>query len=340
MNAIVQEPVALSSSNSKFGSGKDVRRLEDDLLLKGQGQFTDDVTLPGQAHLMFLRSPYPHARIVSIDTQAALAMPGVMNITTGADLVKAGVKPLPTVAGFPRADGSAAASAPRNGLAVDKVRFVGEPVAVVAQTLAQARNACEAIVIDYAELPMAVHMDDALAASAPLLCDTITNNIAAEMRHGSAEATDTAFKAARHIVKLDISNQRLSALALEPRSVLAYVDAASSRLTLRMSTQMPSGARDTISDALGIPKDQMRVVVGDVGGGFGMKTGAYPEDIVVAFCARACQRPVKWVAERGEEFLSAAHGRDVQTSAALALDESGKILALREIGRASCRERV
>ena len=330
MNAIFQEPVQINPSSAKFGSGKEVRRLEDDLLLKGEGQFTDDVTLPNQAHLMFLRSPYPHARILSIDTKAALAMPGVMQITTGADLIKAGVKPLPTVAGFPRADGSAAASAPRNALAFDKVRFVGEAVvAVVAQTVAQARDACEAIVVDYEELSMAVHMDDAMASNAPSLCDTIADNIAAEMRHGNADAADAAFKAARHVVKLEITNQRLSALALEPRSVLAYVDAASNRLTLRMSTQMPSGARDTVSDILGIPKDQMRVVVGDVGGGFGMKTGAYPEDAVVAFCARACQRPVKWVAERGEEFLSAAHGRDVQTSAALALDENGKILALR-----------
>ncbi len=330
MNAIVQESAPIDSSNAKFGSGKDVRRLEDELLLKGQGQFTDDVTLPGQAHLMFLRSPYPHARIVSIDVAAALAMPGVMQVTTGADLVKAGVNPLPTVAGFPRADGSAAASAPRTALAVDKVRFVGDPVvAVVAQTLAQARNACEAIVIDYAELPMAVHMDDALAAGAPLLCDSISDNVAAEMRHGSVDATDAAFKAARHVVKLDITNQRLSALALEPRSVLAYVDSASNRLTIRMSTQMPSGERDTLSAMLGIPKEEMRVVVGDVGGGFGMKTGAYPEDAVVAFCARTCQRPVKWIAERGEEFLSSAHGRDVQTSAALALDANGKILALR-----------
>ena len=330
MNATFQEPVQINPSSAKFGSGKEVRRLEDDLLLKGEGQFTDDVTLPNQAHLMFLRSPYPHARILSIDTKAALAMPGVMQITTGADLIKAGVKPLPTVAGFPRADGSAAASAPRNALAFDKVRFVGEAVvAVVAQTVAQARDACEAIVVDYEELSMAVHMDDAMASNAPSLCDTIADNIAAEMRHGNADAADAAFKAARHVVKLEITNQRLSALALEPRSVLAYVDAASNRLTLRMSTQMPSGARDTVSDILGIPKDQMRVVVGDVGGGFGMKTGAYPEDAVVAFCARACQRPVKWVAERGEEFLSAAHGRDVQTSAALALDENGKILALR-----------
>ena len=333
MNAIVEEPVTINSTNAtnaKFGSAKEVRRLEDDLLLKGQGQFTDDVTLPGQAHLMFLRSPYPHARIVSIDTQAALAMPGVLQIVTGADLLKAGVKPLPTVAGFPRADGSPAASAPRHALAVGKVRFVGDAVvAVVAQTLAQARDACEAIVIDYDELPMAVHMDDALAAGAPLLCDTIGDNVAAEMRHGKAADSDAAFKAARHVVKLDITNQRLSALALEPRSVLAYLDGASKRLTVRMSTQMPSGVRDTVSDALGIAKDQMRVVVGDVGGGFGMKTGAYPEDAVVAFCARACQCPVKWVAERGEEFLSAAHGRDVQTSAALALDANGKILALR-----------
>ncbi len=315
---------------ARFGSGKEVRRVEDDLLLKGRGQFTDDVTLADQAHLVFLRSPHPHARIVSIDSRAASTMPGVLKILTGADLVAAGLKPLPTVAGFPRADGSPAASPPRHCLAHERVRYVGDAfAAVVAETQAQARNACEAIQVQYAELPMAVHMTDALAADAPRLCDSIGDNIAAEMRHGKASAADAAFAAARHVVKLDITNQRLSAMALEPRSVLAYIDPATKRLTVRMSSQMPSGVRDTISDILGLPKDQMRVLVGDVGGGFGMKTGAYPEDVVVAYCARTCNRPVKWVAERGEEFLSAAHGRDLQTSAALALDAQGKVLALR-----------
>jgi aerobic carbon-monoxide dehydrogenase large subunit len=330
MNAIVQERAPIDSSNAKFGSGKEVRRLEDELLLKGQGQFTDDFAPTDLVHLLFLRSPYPHASIKSIDTKAALAMPGVVYIVTGADLVKAGVKPIPGVAGFPRADGSAARSATRYALAHERVRYVGEQVAaVVAQTLAQARDAAEAIVVDYDELPMAVHLDDACAADAPLLCEELGDNIAAEMRHGDAAATAAAFASAKHIIKLALTNQRVSAFSVEPRTVLDTFDAATGRLTVRMSTQMPSGVRDSVCAVLGIEKEKIRLVVGDVGGGFGMKTGAYPEDVVIAYCALALKRSVKWTAERGEEFLSSVHGRDIETAAELALDASGKILGLR-----------
>jgi carbon-monoxide dehydrogenase large subunit len=332
--ATLETPVTSTTSPdtnpTRFGSGQAVRRLEDNLLLTGQGQYTDDVTLADQAYLLFLRSPYPHARIASIDTAAALAMPGVLQIVTGADLAHAGVKPLAGVMGLKRADGTDAATPPRRALAHERVRFVGEAVvAVVAQTLAQARDAAEAVFVDYEELPMAVDMADAMAPGAPVICDAAPDNVSAEMRHGSAKATATAFAAARHVVTLAITNQRLAALTLEPRTVLGYIDAQSNRLTIRMSTQMPSGVRDTVCASLGLPKEQVRVLVGDVGGGFGMKTGAYPEDVAVAYCARALQRPVKWAAERGEEFLSSSHGRDLQTHAELALDERGKILALR-----------
>ncbi|MGH8035488.1 MAG: xanthine dehydrogenase family protein molybdopterin-binding subunit, partial [Lysobacterales bacterium] len=299
-------------------------------LLRGAGQFTDDVNPPEQARLCFVRSPYPHARIVSVDTTAALAMPGVLRVVTGADLVAAGVKPIPGSSGFSRADGSPGATPPRRVLAHERVRFVGEAVAaVVALTLQQARDAAETIAIDYDELPMVVDMNDATAPGAPVLCPEAPDNIAAETRYGNAEATAAAFAKARHVVTLDLTNQRLAALSLEPRSVLAGFDSASQRLTLRMSTQMPSGVRDSVCDALGLAQAQVRVVVGDVGGGFGMKTSAYPEDIAVAFCARALQRPVKWVADRSEEFISSTHGRDLQSHAELALDEHGKILALR-----------
>ncbi|MDP2818652.1 MAG: xanthine dehydrogenase family protein molybdopterin-binding subunit [Polaromonas sp.] len=318
------------STSARFGSGKSVRRLEDDALLAGAGQFTDDVTLAQQTHLFFVRSPYPHARIAALDTAAALAMPGVLKIITGAELVAAGVKPIPGIGGFVRADGSPCATPPRRALAHERVRFVGEPVAaVVALSLRQARDAAEAVRVDYDELPMVVDVNDATAAGAPTLCPEAPDNIAAETRYGDATATAAAFAAARHIVTLDIVNQRLSALSLEPRSVLAGFDTVSQRLTLRMSTQMPSGVRNSVCDALGIPKEAVRVIVGDVGGGFGMKTGVYPEDVAVAFCARSLQRAVKWVADRSEEFVSATHGRDLQSHAELALDESGKILALR-----------
>ena len=253
----------INTTAARFGSGQAVRRLEDDLLLTGKGRFTDDVTLPDQAYLVFLRSPYPHARITAIDTAAALALPGVLQIVTGADLANAGVKPLAGVMGLKRADGTDCATPPRRALAHERVRFVGEPVAaVVAQTLAQARNATEAIAIDYDELPMVVHLTDATAPGAPVICDAAPDNISAEMRHGNVAATASAFAAARHVVKLDITNQRLAALTLEPRAVLAYLDAG--RLTIRLSTQMPSGLRDTVCASLNLPKEQVRAVVGDV----------------------------------------------------------------------------
>ncbi|PLC04298.1 carbon monoxide dehydrogenase [Variovorax sp. RO1] len=315
---------------TRFGSGQAVRRLEDESLLAGAGRYTDDVTLSEQAHLVFLRSPYPHARIVSIDTSAAVGMPGVLRVITGADLAEAGVKPMPGAAGFKRADGSDSASPPRRAMAHERARFVGEPVAcVIADTVQQARDAAEAVMVDYEELPMVVDLPGATADGAPLLCDEATGNIAAEMRHGSSEAATAAFERAAHVIALDVNNQRVVALTIEPRSVLATHDSKTDRLTIRMSTQMPSGVRDSVCAAIGLAKEKVRVVVGDVGGGFGMKTGAYPEDIAVAYAALQVGRPVKWVADRSEEFLSSAHGRDIEARAEMALDADGKILALR-----------
>ena len=315
---------------ARFGSGQAVRRLEDDSLLAGVGRYADDLSPPRQAHLVFLRSPYPHAVIRSTDTSAAVAMPGVLGVFTGADLVAAGVKPMPGAAAFKRAGGADSATPARRVLAHERVRFVGEPVAaVIAETVQQARDAAEAVMVDYGELPMVVDLKGATAEGAPLLCEEGTGNIAAEMRHGSAEATAAAFAQARHVVKLDITNQRVAALTIEPRTVLADFDSAADRLTIRMSTQMPSGVRDAVCAAIGLAKESVRVVVGDVGGGFGMKTGAYPEDIAVAYAARALQRPVKWVADRSEEFVSSCHGRDVESHAEMALDANGKVLGLR-----------
>ena len=325
----------MDNTNSRFGSGQSVRRIEDDKLLTGLGQYTDDITNDSTyaqaVRLCFVRSPYPHARIVSIDTSAALAMPGVVAVYCGADLVAAGVKPLPGPAGFPRTGGAPGATPPRHILAHERVRFVGEAVAVVAaSTLQQARDAAEAVVVDYEELPMVVTLAGATAPGAPVLCADAPDNIAAEMRHGNAQATAEAFAGATHVVRLDITNQRLAALTLEPRSVLALVDPADGRLTVRMSTQMPSGIRNSLAkDVLGIPREQIRVTVGDVGGGFGMKGGIHPEDAVTAWCAWTLKRPVKWISDRSEEFLSSATGRDTESHAELALDATGRILALR-----------
>ena len=321
------------SSTLKFGSGQAVERVEDALLLQGEGQYTNDVDLPAQTRLCFVRSPYPHARIVSVDTSAAQAMPGVRLILTGPQLKAAGVKPMPRAVNFKRADGSPLASPDRYILAAERARYVGEAVAaVVADTEQQARDAAEAVVVDYQDLPHAVTLHDALADNAPLITDSPDNRVA-ETRYGNAEAAAQAFAQAAHVVQLDITNQRLVALTIEPRSVLAYPDAG--RLTVRISSQMPTGVRGMVSDILGLKPDDVRVIVGDVGGGFGMKTGAYPEDVVTAYCAHQLQRPVRWIADRSEDFLTSAHGRDIESQAALALDAQGKILALRVHSKAN-----
>jgi carbon-monoxide dehydrogenase large subunit len=314
----------------RFGSGRDVRRIEDAGLLAGAGRFTDDISLPSQTHLVFLRSPVAHARIVSIDTSAALALPGIVAILTGADLAAAGVKLIPVAPIFKRPDGSPGAMPLRPPLAHEFVRFVGEAVAaVIAETAEQAKDATEAILVEYAELPIVTNIAQATAPDAPLVWPAATGNVAAQMRHGDAAKSDAAFASAAHVVALDIVNQRLVPAPMEPRSALAAYDPAADRLTLRLSSQMPSGARDTLCTVLGLPAEKIRVVVGDVGGGFGMKTGLYAEDAVVVYAARHTGRPVKWQPARLEEFLSATHGRDVESRAELALDADGKVLAYR-----------
>lgn len=332
MNAPFSAPIEAT----RFGSGHSVARMEDDALLRGQGQFTDDlraavpeVPESALAHLVFVRSPHAHARIVSIDASAAQAMPGVLLVLTGQDMVQAGCKPMAGAAGFTRAGGAALAAPARRPLAHERVRFVGEPVAaVVAQTREQARDAAEALQIDYEDLPAVTEIPAALAGQA-LVCEAAPDNIAAEARHGKAQEAEQAFAKAAHVVRLELTHQRLVALTLEPRVVLASWHAGDQRLVVRMSSQMPSGARNSIADALGLERKAVRVVVGDVGGGFGMKTGAYPEDIATAYCAYMLKRSVKWLADRSEEFLATTHGRDLQTRAEMALDDQGKVLALR-----------
>ncbi|HEX6720199.1 MAG TPA: xanthine dehydrogenase family protein molybdopterin-binding subunit, partial [Burkholderiaceae bacterium] len=314
--------------SGRFGSGQQVKRVEDPALLAGQGQFTDDVAPAGQLHVVFVRSPHAHARIVSIDSTAAKAAPGVVAVFTGAELVRSGVKPLPVVVPFKRPDGSDVVTAPRCALAHERVRFVGEAVAmVVAETRDAALAGAIAVTVDYDELPAVIDAVAALQPGAPKVVDELPDNIAAVARHGDAAAPEAAFARAAVRVAVDIVNQRVAPSPIEPRTVLASYDGQ--RLTIRMSSQMPSGVRTSVCDALGLDPDRVRVLVGDVGGGFGMKTGAYPEDIAIAHGARALKRALKWRAERLEEFLTAAHGRDVVSHAEMALDKGGKVLALR-----------
>lgn len=315
---------------ARFGSGRAVKRIEDEGLLKGVGQYTDDVVPAGQLRAVFVRSPYPHARIAKIDKANAESMPGVHQVVTGAELVQAGVQPIPTNPAFKRGDGSPVATAPRRALAHERVRYAGEAVAlVIAETLQQARDAAEAVWVEYEELPHVVDLEAATSPGAPVLCEEAPDNVAAEVRIGDAGKAAAAFAQAAHVVQLTIVNQRVAAVSIEPRSVLAWV-AEDGRLTLRMSSQMPSGVRNSLAnDILGIGRDQVRVTVGDVGGGFGMKTGIYPEDAAVAWAAWTLKQPVKWIADRSEEFLSSAHGRDQRAEAELALAADGRILALR-----------
>lgn len=321
---------APESTAGRFGSGHSVRRIEDPTLVSGTGRYVDDVSIAGQLHVVLLRSPYAHARIASIDAAAALAMPGVVAVYTGEDLKAGGVNPLPTPCPFPRPDGSPSRSAPMWPLAVGTVRYVGEAVAaIVAGTRDAAREARDAVMVEYEDLPAVVTIEGALADGAPLVWPEAGDNWVAQARHGDAAKAADAFAKAAHVVSLELVNQRLAAVAMEPRGVLAYPDAQTGRLTMRLSSQMPSGARDTIAGALGLATDQARVVVGDVGGGFGMKTGAYQEDVVVGFCAKALGRAVKWTAERGDEFLAGRAGRDIVSRAELALDAGGRVLALR-----------
>ena len=313
---------------ARFGSGREVKRIEDEALLKGEGGFADDFAPQGLTHLKFLRSPHAHARIVNIDATTARAAPGVIAVYTGAELAAAGVKPVPLAPMFQRPDGSKGASPLRPALAVDFVRFVGEQVAaVVAETAEAAKDALDLIEVEYDTLPAVAGVVAATAPDAPLVIPEATGNIAARMSHGDRAACDAAFASAAHVVKLDLVNQRLQAAPMEPRAALGLP--ADGRLTMRLTTQMPSSARDALAGALGLSPKTIRVVATDVGGGFGMKTGIYPEDIAVAYAARALDRPVRWTAERTEDFLAATHGRDVVTEAEMALDANGKVTGYR-----------
>ena len=232
----------------RFGSGQAVRRLEDDALLRGQGRYTDDLGEPGDGRLVFVRSPYAHAAIKGVDAEAARAMPGVRAVITGADL--AAMPPLPTGAGFKRADGSDCASPVRRALAHEAVRYVGEAVvAVVADTLQQAKDAADSVVVDYHELPAVPTLAAALAADAAVT-EAAPDNIACEARHGDAAAAQAAFDQAAHIVKLNITHQRLAALTLEPRALRAAWDGA--RLDVHASSQMPTAVRGAIATALAL----------------------------------------------------------------------------------------
>ncbi len=312
---------------TKFGSGKAVQRVEDDRLLRGRGLYVDDATAAGTKHVCFVRSPYASADILSVDKTAAQQAAGVHLVLTGADLLAAGVPAMAKPINFKRPDGSPLQTPERHLLATTRVRFVGEPVAVVvADSIAQAQAAAELVDVSYEPRPVAADMAQALAPDAPLLADG-PDNICAQTHFGDTAAVNEAFAKAAHVTSLDIQHQRLAAITIEPRNSIATM--RGNRLEFRATSQAPTQMRAALSHHLGLPVEAIRVVVGDVGGGFGMKTATYAEDLLTAYCAHRLGDAVKWVSTRSEDFLTSSHGRGVDTKIDIALDAEGKILALR-----------
>ena len=298
----------------KFGIGQPVRRFEDLRLITGQGRYTDDVVLPNMAYAFVLRSPMGHANIKRVDAAAARKMPGVLFVGTGDDVLIDGLGDVPCSTPLTSRDGTPRHDTPRPILAQGKVRHAGQPVAlVVAQTLAQARDAAEAIDVDYESLPAVTEAKDALAPSAPQLFDHVPGNLLFDWDNdaGDAKATEAAFARAAHVVNLELINNRVVANSMEPRNAIAEYDPASGRSTLYTATQGPHFVRDTLADAvLKLPKDKVRVITGNVGGGFGMKAFVYPEHALVVWASRKISRPVKWQEDRSEGFVSDNQGRD------------------------------
>jgi len=314
---------------SATGIGAAVRRKEDFRFITGKGQYTDDVTRPGECRAVFVRSPHAHANIKSIDTSEAKAMPGVLAVLTGADLANDKIGSLICGWMIHSKDGTPMKMAPHPAIAAGKVNHVGDAVAVViAATQAQGRDAAEKVNVEYE--PLTPVIDLAQAKSGQQIHALAPNNTIYEWSIGDARATEAAFAKAKHVTTLDIVNNRLAPNAIEPRAALAEYDAGTDQLTLWNTSQNPHVARLVIAAFVGMaPEHKLRVIAPDVGGGFGSKIFIYPEEVVCLWAARKIGRPVKWTADRSEAFLTDAHGRDHITHAELALDEHGKILALR-----------
>ena len=304
------------------------RRVEDDRFLRGRGRFVEDIAAPGALHAVMLRSPHAHARIVAIDIAAARAMPGVRDILTAADLGAEGLRPLPCVAKV--ATLAPLVIPPRPALAEGRVRHVGDPVAfVVADTLAQARDAAEAIAVDYDTLPAVTDGAAALRDDAPVLWDQAPGNLAFRFQKGDAAAVEAAFARAATIVSIDLVNNRVTAAPMETRAAIATWDATAQSFLLEVTGQGVHAMRDQLATVFAIAPDRIRVVAPDVGGGFGAKNFIFPDYVLAMLAARRLGRPVRWVSERTEDFLSTVHGRDNRTQARLALDADGRFLALR-----------
>ena len=328
MDALSDNDLALM----KFGVGQPVPRKEDPTLLRGEGRYTDDINLPGQAYAVMVRSKIAHGVLKGIDIQAARAMPGVLAVLTHADLDAAGFGPLKCEMNIPDRDGKPMKTPPRPSLAKGKVRYVGEAVAcVVAETAVQAKDAAEAVELDIEELPAVTSPAEALAAGAPQIHDDAPGNLVLDFHYGDAEAVKKAFAAAAHVTRLEINSNRIVVNPMEPRSAIGSFE--DDRWVLRLGCQGVMGIRGGLArNVLNTTPDKVRVLTGNVGGSFGMKSQVYPEYGPLLLAAKRLGRPVKWTDERSESFLSDHHGRDHQRVAELALDKNGKFLAVRLSG--------
>ena len=317
--------------NLRFGAGKPVKRLEDQRLLTGKGNFIDDKPEDGALWLYVLRSPHAHAKIKAIDTKAAAAVDGVAAVFTGEDLIKDDVGTIPTLTVFMRPDGKPMTVPPRRLLAHEIVRFAGEPVAaVVASSRVLAQSAAEAIEIAYEVLPSVVDPLEAMKPGAPLVWPEASNNVVAAMSYGDAAKVEEAFAKAAHKISLDLVSQRLVPSAMEPRSTIAEVEKKTGRLLLYVQSQTPGSTRDILAESiLKRPKESIRVLVGDIGGGFGQKTSLYPEDGIVAYAAVKLGKKIRWRGDRTDDFVGGTHGRDLTSTGEFALDEKGRVLAYR-----------
>ena len=309
--------------------GESVLRKEDYRFLTGAGQYTDDITLPRMAHAVFVRSPHAHAAIKSVDTRAAKSAPGVIGVLEGKDVANDKINGLPCGWLITSTDGQPMKEPPHPILALDKVRYVGDHVVmVVAETLEQAKNAAELVEVDYAPLSAVVDVRDAKGGAA--LHDIAPDNHCYKWAIGDKAQVDAAFIGAAHITKLDLINNRLVPNAMEPRAAIGSYSRANDDYTLYVSNQNPHVERLLMTAfVMGLPEHKVRVIAPDVGGGFGSKIYLYAEDVCLTWASKKLNRNIKWICERGEAFLSDAHGRDHSSHAELAIDKDGKFLALR-----------
>ncbi len=322
--------------SAREGFGKPVLRKEDARLLVGAGCYSDDVNLPGQAYACFVRSPHAHARIRRIDTAAALSTPGVIAVLTGQDAVADGMKPLThsPMPGNPHEEvvrgSDVSFVAPHPPMPADRVRFVGEVVAmVIAETPAAARDGAERVGVDWTPLPSMIGSIAAAAPDAPLLYNDTTSNVCVDAQAGNSAAVDAAFSRAAHVVRLETWVQRVTGVTMEPRAAVGVWDPASGRYTIHAGAGGLGRTQTGVAGALGVPESAVRVMAREVGGNFGTRNSCYPEVALVAWAARRIGCPVKWTAERREAFLADYHGRDLAVHAELALDADGTFLAFR-----------